>query len=240
MLVRRLLVLGAVLALTLWFFARSDLWGLRTIEVRGNTALSSEEIIRLSNLILGQNLWGIDKEAVRENLLRHPRVREVTLRRRLPDTVVLEVQERIPLGVIPAAGAYWEVDREGRVLGSRPIWAPGDPLLLTGVAVTRAQLVPGNTITLPDIRPVLAVAEALPAEVRERIQEVHLAGAGGVCLYTREGVRVNLGETVDLEKKIALFWALYGQERENGGLARLSYIDVSRPKAPALGYADPG
>ncbi|MCR4420027.1 MAG: FtsQ-type POTRA domain-containing protein [Clostridia bacterium] len=234
------LLLAAVLALASWLFARSSFWELEAIKVRGNVTVSGEEIIRLSGLLPGENLLRLNKQAVKENLLRHPRIREVELRRDLPDTVLVEVRERVALVLIPAAGAFWEVDQEGRVLGARKAWSPADPLLLTGVTVPREQLVPGRILALPELGPLLAVAQALPPGIREEVQELHLANPGGICLYTREGVRVILGDAGEVEQKLALFWAIYREEQVRGSAARLAYIDVSRPKAPTLGYASGG
>lgn len=236
----RTFFLLAVSVVALFLFARSSFWALQEIRVEGNRSLTPKEVVGLSGIVPGQNLLTLREREVRQRLLLHPRIKGVDLRYHLPDTVVIEIEEREPLGVIPVADSFWEVDGEGILLGTKKTWTREDPPLLTGASIPREKLLPGQKLALPEVTGLLAVAAALPPKIRRVVREIHFDRREGISLYTSGEVRVYLGQPEDLETKIVLFWAVYQQQSQEGKISRLAYVDVSHPKAPTLKYVDEG
>lgn len=230
----------AILAVALLLFVRSGFWSVRDIRVEGNRRLTAEEVVSLSGVAAGQNLFTVRKGEVRERLLMHPRVKEVQVRYRPPDAVVIEVVERQAVGVLPVDGALWEVDAEAVLLGTRLSWGAGDPPLLTGIGVPSETLLPGERLSRPEAAGLLAVAAKLPPEIRRVVREIHYDPKTGFTLHTDAGAKVYLGQAEALEEKLVLFWAVYQQQQQEGKAALLAYVDVSRPKAPTLKYRGEG
>ncbi|MBI3932299.1 MAG: FtsQ-type POTRA domain-containing protein [Acidobacteria bacterium] len=84
------------------------------VDVRGSRFLSEGEVRELLGPALGENILGLDIEEIKQRLRASPWVADATVRRALPDTLQVEVRERVPL-------ALAEVDRlylmdEGGVL----------------------------------------------------------------------------------------------------------------------------
>lgn len=67
----------------------------------------------------GDNLFAVDIMAVRKQILKQYVVRDATIQRILPDTLVIEVSERIPIARLgPRSKSYtFDIDREGYLLG---------------------------------------------------------------------------------------------------------------------------
>ena len=67
----------------------------------------------------GDNLFAIDIMALRNQILKQYVVREATVQRVLPDTLVIDVSERIPIARLgPRSKSYtFDIDREGYLLG---------------------------------------------------------------------------------------------------------------------------
>src|SRR5262249_5057712 len=86
------------------------------VVVRGNTRLSTGEVLALLNGLRGENLGWTDLSAWRRRLLASPWVREATLRRSLPSTVEVVVAEREPIGIGRVNGALYLVDDRGAVI----------------------------------------------------------------------------------------------------------------------------
>lgn len=68
---------------------------------------------------VGDNLFDVDIAAVREQVLAQYVVRDATVQRVLPDTLRIEVSERVPIARLgPRSNPYtFDVDREGFLLG---------------------------------------------------------------------------------------------------------------------------
>ena len=79
-------------------------------------ARESEEAPPVS---VGDNLFAVDIGAVREQILAQYVVRDATVQRILPDTLMIEVSERVPIARLgPRSNPYtFDVDREGFLLG---------------------------------------------------------------------------------------------------------------------------
>ncbi|PYQ18481.1 MAG: hypothetical protein DMF81_24775, partial [Acidobacteria bacterium] len=74
------------------------------VEVRGSHFLSEGEVRELLGPAVGENILGLDIEALKARLRASPWVAEASVSRTLPDTLRVEIREREPL-------ALAEVDR---------------------------------------------------------------------------------------------------------------------------------
>jgi hypothetical protein len=112
---------------------------IETVQVGGNRALSNAEVLAAAGLRTGESLLGLDLAAARARLTAHPRVREASLRRRLPATVVVEVTERVPCAIVRADRDYL-VDAEGAILESADPGTLANLPVLTGIEVVAGAL----------------------------------------------------------------------------------------------------
>src|SRR5688572_21190698 len=76
--------------------AQVDWFRVRSVRVEGVRYLTTDEIERVAGVPPDANLWD-DVAPVVARLGAHPLVREVSIRRRLPGTLVVEVEERRPV-----------------------------------------------------------------------------------------------------------------------------------------------
>ena len=153
--------------------AELDWFRVRAVRVVGVRNLSAEEVERAAAVPPDANLWD-DPAAVAARVRAHPLVREVAVARRLPATLVLRVEEREPVALLPTP-TLEPVDREGRRL-------PLDPARLG--------------LDLPVIRPARATAAAaappaLAPAAREiaRLAEADPSFWANVSVVTAEGAR---------------------------------------------------
>ena len=151
--------------------ARVDWFRVRDVRVEGVHYLSAEEVERLASVSSDANLWD-DTDPVAERVRTHPLVRSVEIKRRLPGTLVLLVEEREPVGLV-STPTLQPIDRDGNPL-------PLDP----------AQ----QSLDLPVIRPAHEVRgtpdpAAIAAAAREtaRLAEVDPTFWSGISVVTEDG-----------------------------------------------------
>lgn len=105
------IILMVVAAGCVVFFRVSDL------VVSGESKYTREEIITASGIEIGDNLFLISRlGTARQILSKLPYVDEVSIRRALPDGVVLTVTECTPAALIEGNGSWWVIDSKGKIL----------------------------------------------------------------------------------------------------------------------------
>jgi cell division protein FtsQ len=126
-----LLLLLAGISLALVYGYRSatlgDYFALKTLEIYGNFRLNSREILKTVDLEEGANTLALSIDAVEKALAGHPWVEEASVKRVLPDKLVITVKEKTPVFRIMHEGTPYYADKRGN--GIAPA-GPGDEALL--------------------------------------------------------------------------------------------------------------
>lgn len=106
-----LLVAAAVVAACLVFFR------VNTVTVEGGVRYTAEEIVAASGIRTGDNLVALSKSQVAEKIRTElPYVESVSIRRKLPDGVVLTVKERSAAASVSGSGSHWLISSQGKLL----------------------------------------------------------------------------------------------------------------------------
>ena len=95
---------------------RANEFALRTIEVAGLARVPDATIDRALESVLGPNLLELDLDAVAAAVRTEPWVRDVWVRRVLPRTVLIEIEERVPVARVARADRVALVDVAGEIL----------------------------------------------------------------------------------------------------------------------------
>jgi len=85
------------------------------VDVRGERFLSQGEVIQLLGPALGENILGLDLAELKTKLRASPWVADATVRRTLPDTLLVEIRERVPLA-LAAVDRLYLMDGDGTLI----------------------------------------------------------------------------------------------------------------------------
>lgn len=100
-------------------FSRNDRFTITNLDIKGGAAINSDLIREYTQISEGMNLFGFNIRKVREKFLRSaPNARSMEIVRVLPDTLRIEVVERVPLARIGRRECL-VVDSAGCVFGLR-------------------------------------------------------------------------------------------------------------------------
>lgn len=136
------LVLALVWALSLaadaapQALARVPVFRARNHEFHGLRFLSAQSVLRTAGIGPDASLWD-DPEEWEARLERHPLVERARVERRFPWTLVVRVQERSPVGLVPNP-TLEPVDAEGRFLPLDPSRFPLDYPVLRPASIEGA------------------------------------------------------------------------------------------------------
>lgn len=215
------------------FITTSDRFAVRVIEVRGNAQVSVEEIKARMGVVPGDNIFGVELSAMARALEAEPMIERALVRRRLPDTLIIEIEEREPAVLVELGGLYL-ADREGQVF-KRALIERGDGAglpVITGLG--RAEYAEDPEAVAARIREALAAAATYAgsaAATRPALGEINIHPRHGITFTTYEravAVRVGHGDMDALSGRLEAFdaaWqALSDEERDR---ARIVYANAT-------------
>ncbi len=208
------------------FVHRSDTFRVPHITVRGNTRVTSSEIIFAARLAPSIDLWAWPLADIRARAERHPRIQSVRVYRDFPDRLVLVVKEREAVALVLADGLL-EIDAAGVVLGAYQRGRSPIGPVLTGHGL--AGLQPGDEVEAPAIREALAMAVSYAASesgAQVSIAEIALGHPAGPVLWLDPGVRVPCPVGIEPLQWARLDAVLNDLRARGTGLDRVAAIDL--------------
>jgi cell division septal protein FtsQ len=105
------------------------------IVIHGNRRLSNGEVLALLDGLRGQSVLTVDLNHWRDAVLSSPWLADALLRRTLPSTVEVSVQERHPMGIGRINGALYLIDDNGAVIDEYgPNYADLDLPIIDGLS----------------------------------------------------------------------------------------------------------
>jgi len=109
------------------------------LELSGARYVTFEDAVALAAVPGNASVWD-DPTSWEEGISSHPLVASARVRRRLPGTLLIEIEERVPVALVPTP-TLEPVDREGRILPLDPALLGLDlPLLETDGAVSSTEV----------------------------------------------------------------------------------------------------
>jgi cell division protein FtsQ len=156
-------------------------FGVKQIYVEGRSHVSPAMLKQAMKLNQGDPILAVSVEELASRLVTLPEVRQVSVTRKLPDTLHITLEERVPAALWQHAGTYSVIDRDGVEL-NRPIKSlPADMLLVVG------EDAPKHMTAL------LALLEKTP-EMRREIEAAVRVGERRWNIRMKQGITVMLPE----------------------------------------------
>lgn len=178
---------------------------IRHVTVQGHRQLTPADVRARVSLLEGRNIVRADLEAARRRLLASPWIADATLRRQLPATIEIAIEEREPVGLARLArgGLHLFAD-DGTVLGPYgPAEARFDLPIVDGLAPVPGRAIAGPAIGVParvdEVRARLVgrVIESLRAEdgLLKLVSQIDVSDPEDVVVLLGEDpARVHLGD----------------------------------------------
>ncbi|NIQ03795.1 MAG: FtsQ-type POTRA domain-containing protein [Nitrospinaceae bacterium] len=168
------------------FVTTSPEFAIARIDFSGNEKVSRGILENLAKPLLGRNIFQLDLRRVTEQFQVHPWIQNVSVARRLPKGIHIQLRERVPFARIQLDKTYL-MDHFGVLIvpyqGQKEY---RDLPLITGVKVNRVKL--GRKIDVEGIVPGLQAMYSmnqLPALHNDPIEKFHMSSPGKLVFTTR-------------------------------------------------------
>ncbi|WP_448856321.1 cell division protein FtsQ/DivIB [Corynebacterium camporealensis] len=162
-------------------------------DVRGNQHLAVEEVEEMTGVELESNLVRVDVHDAATGVAQHPWVASATVSRSLPNTLVVELQER--------EAVAFRKDRDGDHL----IDASGNEFVIDTPPENSVELTGDLESGSEEMADAVEAVAALPPEIRAQVRELEVEGKDALNFH------LNDDRTV--------FWGSSNEDNENKALA---------------------
>lgn len=197
----------------------SPLFSIRDVQVEGAVYTSSESIDAATDLIEGDSYFTLDTNGASNILKDDPWVEDVRISKHFPDSVVIEIDERVPVvWYVGEDNKARVVDAEGRIITVLEGW-PTDYLQVTGVGPSLA----AGAVTDVGYRAAAQTVIALPDELRRLVVSLELSPGGELSMTLSSGTVVRFGTPTDLQNKLVSVVVLLRRQNPTD----IAIIDVS-------------
>ncbi len=99
-------------------FGRLDYYlKVQSVKVKGNNFVTEDELVPYLQRIEGHNILTLDIKDIANRIKNHPWIKDVSVRRELPDTIHIDISERTPAVYVNDHGSLYLADEEGIILG---------------------------------------------------------------------------------------------------------------------------
>ena len=201
--IKRIKIAGSIILTCAILFAISWLpvFQIENITVTGNHALSTEKVMNLSALKTGDNLFWCDIRSAKKQLRHNPFVKNVTIRRVLPDELVIQIDERRSVGYIVTTDGYVQVDQEGRLLAIQQSLSDYKLPVISGVGLNDLPEL-GGIIQNKKLKQALDILLTCDASLLDNIAELNVGQEYYILLYTNQQLEVRLGGLENMEQRL--------------------------------------
>jgi len=216
---RRFVVIGVAVAVLLavvgtWLVAFSSVHGVRTVEVRGISVLTADQVRSAADISNGTPLVRVDTNAITERVEQLPEVESAQVSTSFPSTVVITVEERVAVGYVRRGGHVRLVDHTGavyRTVDKAPANLPHFVL-------------PSGETQRDTALAVAAVAGALPHAVLVQVRSIQALDPTAITLVLTRHRLVRWGSADSTPEKAQLLPALLRPV--------VRYVDLTDPDQP--------
>ena len=209
------------------FVTQCRLFNAKRIVVDGNQRLSTGEVLRIAQVIPDMNIFALNLNVARKRLLANGWVAEATVRRELPDGIVVRITENVPMAVLDLGNPYI-VDRKGVIFKA---WetSDGDKLpRVTGLnyADIRTDACRPNE-EMDDFLDLIKVLERGRTMSYRAVSRIHVDKDTGLTLFTSGPVKIVRFGFKPFEKKYQRLSMLMGYLKRENKIQAFKSVDLA-------------
>lgn len=193
----------------------SPMFNIKTINVVGNSKISSDEIISLSKIELEKNMFQHSKKEIIKNIKENAYIEDVQVKRKIPDTIEVTITERKATFKFQIANAYAVINNQGYILEVSD--KTDDLPIIVGIETPQENIQPGNRLCEDDLKKlgdVLKIMESANSnDVANLITKIDITDHNNYKLILqKKNKTVHLGDTSNLSTK--MLWIIEFNEIE--------------------------
>lgn len=220
------LFIGGILSILL-----SPLFDIKEITVENNEQIGTEQIVNLSRIEIGNNMFKINKMESIKNIKTNAYIDNVKIKRKLPDKIVLYIEERHATFQVEIGTGYAYMNNQGYILefSDTKIEVP----IIEGIT---ENIEVGNRIIdndLQKLEQVLKIVKAASSKkIANLISKIDITNKDEYILVLEtEGKTAYIGDVSNIDTKMAYIKDCIEREKDKKGKIFVN-VDLNKKKDP--------
>ncbi len=195
---------------------------IKEIRVRGLKELTEKDILTQAAIGPRKNLLAVNMEALKKRISANPWVKNVFVGWELPNRLVLEVQERIPVAMIKQAADFYFMDNEGVSFKKMGKGDEVDMPIITGVDGKEMEK---SKLLLCALNLLKTMSASNQYNHLGTISEVNIDEIFGISLLTDTGLCLKMGAD-NFENKLNQLNVVLVDVKKRGLLKGFIFVDL--------------
>ena len=203
----------------------SPIFNIQEIEVIGNNIVTSETIESISEINKEQNIFKFFNKKVVENVKKNPYIETAKVKRKLPNKVQIQVEERERTFNIEFMNGYAYINNQGYILeiSQEKLDLP----VIQGAKTPEEKIVPGNRLEKEDLEKLETAITITKIwknnEIEQKITSIDITDRLEYTMYIEEEKqKIYLGNDTNLNNKILWVQAIM---KDNKGIEGEIYVN---------------
>ncbi len=198
-----------IVTLTFLLILISPIWRVQIINVMGNMYYSQSDIEVALNLQDNPHIFSISNDSLKDISQKLPFIETISMTKILPETLTIEVTERVPQMYLPFGGGYLLID-ENYVPLAKQQQKTYDLPVIEGIRVEQFTL--GEPLTFIQDEHILSVQRMVKIiekyNLENKVQTINITNIDQIHLYI-DRLNVIIGDIENFEQKIMWFSEIY-------------------------------
>lgn len=216
----KFIILVGIIAGGTAFALTSPIFNIKHIEVLNSSQVSTETIISLSNLKQDENIFKFTKSSVIKNIKENAYIENVKIKRKIPNTIQIDIEERMPKYSLDFMGKYAYINTQGYILEISED-NKGLPIV-QGIATSEEQIVPNNRLNNEDLNKLEDIIKIMNAtrenNIDLKVTSIDITNENEYSIYLEEEKKkIHLGDNSNLTNKILHAVAIIEQTKNHEG-----------------------
>jgi cell division protein FtsQ len=218
-----ILVMGTLVAILLSL----PIWRIKEVIVTGNQILSKDQILEQARIGPDEHLFLISTNGIEKRIKSLVQVKEVSISRKIPSTVIIQVKERTPFALIVFDGKAAVIDDEGVLMKTSEKSVIPD---LPNLPVVRGL----SSLDSQDAKAMVRSLKTLTKFLEPKKIQFELGKIGDASLLIDDVLRVRIFLDEELEHRMKILETLLENVKDKK--TKIEYIDVRYPSNPVIKF----
>ncbi|MFW5998232.1 MAG: cell division protein FtsQ/DivIB [Bacillota bacterium] len=206
-------------------FLFSPYFKLRNLIIIGTKDIDKRQVKQDLKEYFDQNIWLINTNEMEDDLSQKGYMKFIEIKKKLPDEIVIEIQERTPLFKINNDGEYLLINKNGFIIDKGSVHQFDVPEI-QGVGY----VFENNKIKFSQkFSQIVQAMAKLEVDKRKYVKKI-LKNDNKIELLLQKNVEVDMGTMKRLERKFAILDSLLDRYDNKD----IEYIDLSIPSKPVI------
>lgn len=208
------------------YISEDERFRVREIRVIGANVLREQTIVQAADIRADDNVLFVENETIRGRVMSIPYIRSCDVQRVYPGTIIIRIEERVPLATLLVNNHAYEVDAEAMVLRELDPLPPHEGPLITGLPDLPA-VEPGKKLENATLAKALELWQAfslLPVAGQLTVSEIAAMAPNDLQMYCNEVPYMIRWGRSDFTRQAALF-DIWWRDKATGAPCK-EYLDL--------------